>query len=245
MVELVDYKCAECGKTNSSVVTRTASRKACARPEVAPQRHEAHRRCWSTSAPFWPLTRSPVHDVVAVRMRLGASMSWLPPTLYVFRLRLPRRPTLHLLCPPVWAAKQQLGLGRQAGSRRLALDHPRERATWPAPGAMATFESFLRPKAAVLRHPRAHQPRGLRRRLVRSREDDAPPAGEESVGREGRQAVCASLSSKMPTTSGQRQFYLRRMMDEARPVSVHPDAIALDAIRSRVQRPPPVAVSRL
>ena len=141
-------------------------------------------------------------------------------------------------------ARQVLGPGWRSTTHVLnARDLAR------SSGAMATFESFrLFPKAGpsdALAGRTSLEAFGV---AFGRREDDAPPAGEESVGREGRQAVSRLIVCEDADKSGpKRQPYLRRMMESgsgsSRSCSPRERRRLIDAIRSRVQhvRMPPVS----
>ena len=118
-------------------------------------------------------------------------------------------------------------------------------------GAMATFESFLRPEGRGSSDTLAGRTslEAFDVALFDQREDDAPPAGEESVGREGRQAVSRLIVIEDADHLGpKRQPYLRRMMESGSGSSrflftARTPSRLIDAIRSRVQhvRMPPVS----
>ncbi|MEE3090011.1 MAG: hypothetical protein VX306_01960, partial [Candidatus Thermoplasmatota archaeon] len=108
-------------------------------------------------------------------------------------------------------ARQVLGPGWRSTTHVLnARDLARKS------GAMATFESFLRPEGRGSSDTLAGRTslEAFDVALFDQREDDAPPAGEESVGREGRQAVSRLIVIEDADHLGpKRQPYLRRMME--------------------------------
>ena len=142
-------------------------------------------------------------------------------------------------------ARQVLGPGWRSTTHVLnARDLAR------ASGAMATFESFLRPEGRDSSDTLAGRTslEAFDAALFEVKADDVAPAGHESAGASGRQPVSRLIVIEDADHLGpKRQPYLRRMMESGSGSSrfiftARTPSRLIDAIRSRVQhvRMPPV-----